>query len=96
MARPERRAAAEDADDADGDSMLSGLSRFMQALAGEAPSRPKPNLSHDTEADWGDDDEDLEDPDLVSLDDLLDEEESRSFDPRRDWGLGEDDYDTIN
>jgi len=96
VARPERRAAAEDADDADGDSMLSGLSRFMQALAGEAPSRPKPNLSHDTEADWGDDDEELEDPDLVSLDDLLDEEESRSFDPRRDWGLGEDDYDTIN
>lgn len=100
--RPVRRAPDPDVDArahgteaVEDDTVLSGLSRFMQALAGDGPARPAPNLAHDSGAEW-DDDEDGDDPDLLSLDDLLDEEESRSLDRRREWGLGEDDYDTIN
>lgn len=91
--RPAPRPVATAREDEE-ETMFSGLSRFMQALTGDAPEQRPPSRAHDSGIDW--DDDDADDPDLVSLDDLLDEEESRSLDPRREWGLGEDDYDTIN
>jgi len=78
-------------------TVLQGLSRFMQALAGnDTASSAASDLEDDTDTSWEDSDENS--PHMVSLDDLLEEEERSGLDSRHDpsWGLCEDDYDTIN
>ena len=78
-------------------TVLQGLSRFMQALAGNEAAQPEASGSgQGAEMPWDNPAEDS--PDMMSLDDLLEEEENSAGNSHNDaaWGLGEDDYDTIN
>jgi chromosome partitioning protein len=66
---------------------IGGLSKLMQELSGN-----NLEISEEEEEDWSEDE-----PDMVSLDDLLEEEESGAgSQDENEWGYGEDYYDTIN
>ena len=71
-----------------------GLARLMQELGGGAFA----NAATETADGPEDLESDDESPDLMSLDDLLDEEEGREKreSSESDWGYGDDYYETIN
>lgn len=64
---------------------VGGLSKLMQELSGNSDESSE-------EDNWSD-----EEPDMMSLDDLLEEEEDGAGNQdENEWGYGEDYYDTIN
>lgn len=79
------------------DDMGGGLARLLRDITGGGAQPSADVVDSAPREAWASSGSDAE-PDMVSLDELLDEEEGSSRERNSEgyWGLGDDDYDTIN